>query len=257
MILNRLGNKTNIAHKIHPHFPPHKIYYDLFFGAGGMYFNKPRSQYSIVNDLDSDVFNLFSVVKDKLDDFIFILDSTPMSEELFYYWMDNKESDSVNKALRFLFISSFSYLGKMDTFKLLHSNCATKQKLKSLIIKCSELFQNTMIRNKDFRDFLDGIQDDDAHIGKQDRFIYADAPYLDTTSTYNTPKWTKKDVVDLLDMLQTSKIKFAYSEFDHPFILEQAEKRGLNVIIIGERLNLKNRRTEILITNYKNQPTLF
>lgn len=39
---------------------------------------------------------------------------------------------------------------------------------------------------------------------------------------------------------------------------KQAEKRGLNVIVIGERQNLKNRRTEILVTNYKNnQPTLF
>ena len=48
------------------------------------------------------------------------------------------------------------------------------------------------------------------------------------------------------------------SEFNHPFILKQAEKRGLNVIIIGERQNLKNRRIEILVTNYKNnQQSLF
>jgi hypothetical protein len=26
--------------------------------------------------------------------------------------------------------------------------------------------------------------------------------------------------------------------FDHPFIIEQAEKRGLNVIVIGERQDL-------------------
>ena len=48
------------------------------------------------------------------------------------------------------------------------------------------------------------------------------------------------------------------SEFDHPFILEQAKQRNLNVIIIGERQNLKNRRTEILVTNYSNsQQSLF
>ncbi len=43
------------------------------------------------------------------------------------------------------------------------------------------------------------------------------------------------------------------SEFDHPFILDQAKQRGLNVHIIGERQNLKNRRTEILVTNYRLQ----
>lgn len=48
------------------------------------------------------------------------------------------------------------------------------------------------------------------------------------------------------------------SEFNHPFILDQAKERGLNVNIIGERQNLKNRRIEILITNYQNsQGSLF
>jgi len=46
------------------------------------------------------------------------------------------------------------------------------------------------------------------------------------------------------------------AEFNNPFILNQAKERNLNVITIGERQNLKNRRTEILITNYKPKNTL-
>ena len=41
----------------------------------------------------------------------------------------------------------------------------------------------------------------------------------------------------------------AISEFDNPKILEMS--KGLNVYQIGERKNLKNRRSEILITNYE------
>ncbi len=257
MILRRLGNKSEIAQKIQAYFPPHKIYYEPFFGAGGMFFNKPRAQYSILNDLDSDVFNLFVVVKDNLDELLFLFKSMPLSEELFYYWIENKEICKIRKALRFLYISSFSYLGKSDMFLLLHSNCSYKQKLESLIIKCSKLFENCLIRNKDFREFLCGVQDDDKHIGKSQRFMYLDGPYLGTTNNYNTPKWLENDVIDLFDTADNSKIKFAMSEFDHPFILEQAKQRNLNVIVIGERQNLKNRRTEILVTNYNNQPSLF
>lgn len=40
------------------------------------------------------------------------------------------------------------------------------------------------------------------------------------------------------------------SEFDHPFILRQAQERELHVEVIGERKNLNNRRTEILVMNY-------
>jgi DNA adenine methylase len=47
------------------------------------------------------------------------------------------------------------------------------------------------------------------------------------------------------------------SEFDNEFILNQAKERGLNVIYIGERRNLKKSRTEILITNYEKQKSLF
>ena len=68
MILRRLGNKQAIAHKIIPYFPPHKTYIEPFFGAGGMFFNKPKAKYNIVNDLDSEVFNLFQVVMNQKEE---------------------------------------------------------------------------------------------------------------------------------------------------------------------------------------------
>ena len=65
MILRRLGNKSKIAKEIQKHFQKHDIYIEPFFGAGGMYFNKPKANYNIVNDIDGDVFNLFQVVMNK------------------------------------------------------------------------------------------------------------------------------------------------------------------------------------------------
>ena len=88
---------------------------------------------------------------------------------------------------------------------------------------------------------------------RSDSFIYADWPYIGTDGWYTHNENKEQDVVDALDILCESKIKFAASEFDNPFVLQQAKQRGLNVIIIGERRNLKNRRTEILLTNYETQ----
>ena len=80
---------------------------------------------------------------------------------------------------------------------------------------------------------------------------------METDDNYSN-SFTEQDSQDLFDCLEKTGCKFAYSEFDHPFILQQAKERNLNVITIGERQNLKNRRTEILVTNYKtNQLTLF
>ena len=74
-------------------------------------------------------------------------------------------------------------------------------------------------------------------------------PYLGTDNNYEG-SWTEADTADVFTVNMESGIRFAISEFDHPFVLEQAKHHGLNVIEIGERQNLKSRRTEILITNY-------
>ena len=106
--------------------------------------------------------------------------------------------------------------------------------------------------NSDFRKFLKSI----SHRDLDNTFIYNDPPYLGTGDNYSN-SFTEQDSIDLFDCLQATGCKFAISEFDNEFILNQAKERDLNVHIIGERKNLKNRRTEILITNYKINPTLF
>ena len=85
MLLRRLGNKSKISMKIQSYFPPHKIYIEPFFGAGGMLFNKSKSKYNIVNDLDSEVFNLYQVVKNKHKELKEAFDLMPISSDLFNF----------------------------------------------------------------------------------------------------------------------------------------------------------------------------
>ena len=111
MILRRLGNKKKIAQEIIKHFPDHKIYIEPFFGAGGMFFNKTKAKYNIVNDLDSDVFNLFQVVmnqKEELEKAFYLM---PIHSDLLDYWKKNEETEPIKKALRFLFLSNLTLNG--------------------------------------------------------------------------------------------------------------------------------------------------
>ena len=82
-----------------------------------MFFNKPKAKYNIVNDLDSDVFNLFQVImsqKEKLEKAFYIM---PIHKDLLSYWIKNKETDPIKRALRFLLLSNFTYLGKPGTLR--------------------------------------------------------------------------------------------------------------------------------------------
>lgn len=253
MILTRLGNKTKIAQKIQTYFPKHTIYIEPFFGAGGMFFNKPKAKQNIVNDIDSDVFNLFQVVSNKKTELEKAFLQMPIHSDLLAYWKKNKETDPIKKALRFLLLSNFTYLGKPDTLQLRPQN--SQKVLHEKLQKTHELLFDVQFANYDFRKFLKSIGF--RHLkDKNNVFIYCDPPYLNTANNYDN-KFTETDSNDLFNSLEDFGSKWAMSEFEHPFILEQAAARNLNIYKIGERQNLKNRKTEILITNYKINNTLF
>jgi DNA adenine methylase len=250
MILRRLGNKKKIAKEIQKYFPPHKIYIEPFFGAGGMFFNKPKAKYNIVNDLDSDVFNLFQVVMNQKEELEKAFYMMPIHSDLLDYWKKNEEVEPIKKALRFLFLSNITIMGTGSGMRYGTEN--PKNVLYDNLEKTFELIDDVQFSNKDFRKFFNILRERNF----EQSFIYLDPPYLGTNDNYSH-SFKEEDSKDLFDELERTGCKFAMSEFDHPFILEQAEKRGLNVITIGERQNLKNRRVEILVTNYKNELSLF
>lgn len=253
MILRRLGNKAKIARLIQSYFPSHDLYIEPFFGAGGMFFNKPKAKCNIVNDLDSDVFNLFQIVMNRKEEFIAAFIQMPAHQDLMNFWNKNKETDEIKRALRFVLLSNFGYMGMPGTLRL-GCESPSLQVLKNLD-KTFEVLFGVKFSNKDFRVFLNSITFRRENDIKK-AFVYCDPPYLSTTNNYSN-SFTMQDSVDLFDAVQKIGCKFAMSEFDNDFIVNEAHKRGLNIIPIGERCNMKNRRVEILITNYQVQKNLF
>jgi DNA adenine methylase len=256
MILNRIGKKTKIASKIIEHFPPHECFVDLFFGGGGLFFNKPKAKYNICNDLDGDVYNLFMVLMDRKEELYELIELCPHHTDLLNYWKANKETDPLKKAMRFLFLSNYTFMGMGETLRF-SNQINTKQVLLSNIEPTKKFLNDVQFMNLDFRKALISYLDRSIKRETNTTFIYADPPYLGTTDNYSN-SFTENDSNDLFDSLQATGSKWAMSEFDNDFVLDQAKERNLNIINIGERKNLGNRRTEILITNYKsNQLKMF
>jgi len=250
MILRRLGNKKKVAKLIIPHFPPHKIYIEPFFGAGGMFFQKPKAKYNIVNDLDSDVFNLFQVVMNQKKELEKAFYMMPIHSDLLEYWKVNEETEPIPKALRFLFLSNFTMFGLGGAMRMGASRGTNTNDFYENIELTFSMLKNVNFLNDNFVKFFK-LYSLDNRIGKGESsktFIYCDPPYLGTGDNYSN-SFTEQDTIDLFDTLIKTGCKFAISEFDNPIILELAKTHNLEVIQIGERQNLKNRKTEILIVN--------
>jgi len=255
MILRRLGNKKKLMPLLLPHFPEHRTFIDAFFGSGSVFFYKPKAKYNILNDLDSDVFNLFQVVMSQKDELAEAVRLMPIHSDLMKYWNKNKETEPIKKALRFLLLSNFGYMGKPENIRISPGGNVkeSKDKFNTLLDATYDLIYDATFTNCDAVKFINDISfHKDGRDDEAKSFIYCDAPYLDTGDNYEF-SFTEQQSGELFECLMKRGCKFAMSEFDHPFILEQAKYHNLNVIILGERQNMKNRRVEILVTNYENR----
>src|SRR6516165_8129702 len=58
------GSKWRLGSRFRPHYPPHRVYVDVFGGSGALLARKAPATVEVYNDLDSDTWNVFSVVKD-------------------------------------------------------------------------------------------------------------------------------------------------------------------------------------------------
>lgn len=258
MILRRLGNKKKLAQIIKPFIPPHDVYTEPFFGAGGMYFNKPLASHNFLNDIDNDVYNLWYCYFYRKEELLEAVKITPLSTSIFKHFMKCTPKDEIEKALRFLYLSNFSLYGKMDTMKLgLHND-------KDILMKnFHTLHSSESVRftNYDFRKFFSSIEWKRKDDSLTRIFVYCDPPYVGTTDNYSD-SFTEQDTIGLFDILEEMNMKYKnfyymVSEFKSDFIIDQADKRCLHYAEIGERRSLNNRSTEIIITNYETERSLF
>ena len=79
------GGKFRLAPWIIPQIPPHRHYVEVFGGAAGVLLRKTRSHVEVYNDLDSQVVNLFKILRNREDtlELCRMVELTPFSREEF------------------------------------------------------------------------------------------------------------------------------------------------------------------------------
>lgn len=94
------GGKAKISSWVTSFFPGHKIYVEPFGGAAGVLLNKEPSPLEVYNDLNSDLVNFFSVLRDKekAAELIRRLRLTPYAREEYYSFYPMPEGDDIERA---------------------------------------------------------------------------------------------------------------------------------------------------------------
>lgn len=135
------GGKVKISSWVTSFFPRHKIYVEPFGGAAGVLLNKTPSPLEVYNDLNSDLVNFFSVLRDKekAAELIRRLKLTPYAREEYYscYPMP-AEGDDIERA-RALIVRSGMGVGIRGAISLRSMGFAADNKK---IMKNAKLFVN-------------------------------------------------------------------------------------------------------------------
>ena len=80
-VMRYFGGKFRVREWVLNHFPPHRVYTEVFGGAASVLLSKPKSHIEVYNDLDGQLVNLFRVIRDNGEELQRLIEYTPYARE--------------------------------------------------------------------------------------------------------------------------------------------------------------------------------
>lgn len=111
-----IGGKSRLAKQILPLYPEHTCYCEPFAGGAALLFLKEPSKVEVLNDINSELVNLYRVVQNHLEEFIRQFKWALSSREVFK-WMQMKHPETltdIQKAARFFYLQKLAFGGKVQ-----------------------------------------------------------------------------------------------------------------------------------------------
>ena len=240
--ISRLGGKSKLREKIIQMLPEHTCYCEPFFGAGWVYFGKEPSKVEVINDMDSNLVNLFRVLKYHPTEIKRLLKYEVNARDTFEYYKGTEMETDIQKAIQFFYRINNSFASKGQCYGYAPSR-PPRQKLSMDFQDIWQRLKNTYIENLDFQEV----------IFKYDRdytIFFCDPPYLNVTG-YEV-KFEKDDHIRLHSTLAAIEGKFLLTINNHPFIRELYH--NYNIVetdtIYSTNVTKNKKVKELIITNF-------
>lgn len=249
--------------------PEHARYCEPFAGGASVFFAKERVRHSSLNDLDQELMNALTQIRDNVEGLIGLLSGVEATKSGHaYYKEEYRPSNDLERAFRWYYLNRTSYSGIMR-----RENCywgyARKYSMQPRnwpphLRMASDKLQGVELTCRDFEGVIDS-QPDGA-------FLFVDPPYYDADQQkfYNCT-FGVADHVRLAQCLRrnTGRLTFLLTYDDHPEVrrmyswAEEIAEREWNYTIsrtddqrngLQKRHGYRNGRSkgqEVFILNYR------
>tara|TARA_Y100000361_G_scaffold39984_1_gene34251 strand:- start:3390 stop:4226 length:837 start_codon:yes stop_codon:yes gene_type:complete len=267
-IIPYIGGKYQFSRTLIPMCPPHERYVEVFAGGLSMFFRKKSSKWSIVNDVDKNLINLYICILEKNEEFKEYLFWYPKSRDL--HKMLNETFDKENQDFELpngKRAADYFYLIRNTFNKTLANNTMSSESYWNTdiweeLMYSREKLNNTLIENLDFETLVE------KHNPKKGDFWYLDPPYIVAdTRKYYTFNFTFEDHLRLketIDKIHNKGGYFMISYDDKPEVYDLYKDYHVHAIPVQYAMNRAEGTkgklyNELVIINYdlQQQESLF
>ncbi len=265
-IVKWVGGKRQLMFELLKNMPQcYNRYFEPFIGGGALFFElQPENAY--ISDMNEELINLYSVVRDSVDELIEDLNKHEVSKEYFLKirnldrTVEYSKLSNVERASRFIYLNRTCFNGmyrvnSKGEFNVPFGNYKNPRIIdENNLLNCSELLKNTEIKCADFSEILNKVQKGD--------FVYFDPPYVPLNETSNFTSYTKDGfdidmqfkLRDVCNELDSMGVKFMLSNSDTKLVNELYANYEIKKVFASRQINAnadgRGKITEVLVKNY-------
>lgn len=272
-VVKWVGGKRQLLPEIKKYSPKKfNTYFEPFVGGGAVLFELQPKQ-AVVNDINKELINVYSVIQNNVEELIEKLSDTDNfsnTSECYYKVRElDREPQKYNKltgvdrAARILYLNKTCYNGlyrvnSMGEFNSPFGSYKNPNIANAVTLKAvNKYFNEANIK------FLNGDFEKTVKTAKKDDFVYFDPPYAPISKTsnftgYNENGFGENEQIrlkELCDTLNKKRVKFLLSNSDCEFIRDLYKDYNIVTIkakrTINSNANNRGAISEVLIRNYE------
>jgi len=269
-VLKWVGGKRQLLKDIGKYIPSkYSTYYEPFLGGGAVLFALQPNK-AVVNDINEELINVYTVIRDHLEELIEDL-KKHKNEADYYYEIRELDRDkkkyhqlsNVEKASRIIYLNKTCYNGlfrvnQQGEFNSPFGRYKNPNIVNEITLRAvSNYFNKAKITFKcgDFEEAVKGI--------RKGSFVYFDPPYDPVSDSanftgYDKGGFTRDEQVRLkrlCDNLNSRNIKFLLSNSATDFILDLYKDYNITIVKANRAINSKGDKRgevdEVLVRNYE------
>lgn len=268
-VLKWAGGKRQLLPEISKYIPK-KIttYYEPFLGGGAVLFHLQHKK-AVINDFNTELINMYNVIKYNLEELIEDLEKHKNEEEYFYYiraldrTIEFNNLTNVQKASRIIYLNKTCYNGlfrvnSSGEFNTPFGKYKNPNIVNEITLRAVSKYLNdndVTLLNGDFEDALKNI--------RKGSFVYFDPPYYPISDSssftgYTLDGFSKEDqerLKKLCDKLTAKGVKFLLSNSSAPFILDLYKDYKVELVNATRSINSNGAKrgeiNEVLVRNYE------